>query len=342
MILTYTQITGNVQNIGRFLTSSVTSSTLLGRFIYWKDGIQELLRHPFGLGYLGYYYREPVIQTAFYSVRFVHNDFLQLGLDIGIVPAILFVASYFKIFSEKNLSFERKTTLLIMFLHFFMDFDLEFTSMWYLLGLVTYVSEEAQVEDIDHANYRKYVMMGIKVFTGICGFFGVYVGSSMLPRYLGNAELTSTLIPYYTENNVEMLSQETDVIKAQNLAEKIYRQNPYIPETYDVFAVLAFQREDYEKVIKEKEKSISLQKYNMDAYERYAMLLAKGMNVAAQKGEERNIKILIEGVKRIPELINQVKRHTTELAYKTKDVPDFMLSEATQKILKEIDKLGAS
>ena len=339
-ILIYTGVTGNVQNIGRFLTTSFTSSTLLGRIIYWKDGLKELLHHPLGLGYLGYYYREPVIQTAFYSVRFIHNDFLQLALDVGMLPALLFAVMYMKMFWDKKLSFERKMALLAMLLHFFMDFDLEFVSMWYLLILITDIPGEMQPqsENAYFVKYGMYMKRVGKAFLGVLAVCGLYTGISMIPRYLGDAELTSTLLPYYTESNVELLSQETDPAKAENLAKKICRQNIYIPETYDIFAILAFQNGDYEKVIQEKEKSLSLQKYNMEAYEKYAVLLAKGINIAAENGEENQVEILMEGVKRIPKLVSEVENHTTELAYKTKDSPDFTLSEWLQEFLNEIEK----
>ena len=87
----YVGITGNVQNIGRFLTTSLQSSTFLGRILYAKDGVRLLLQHPFGLGYLGYYFIEPSIQRGVYSVRYIHNDFLQMALDIGILLTLFFI-----------------------------------------------------------------------------------------------------------------------------------------------------------------------------------------------------------------------------------------------------------
>ena len=39
-------------DVQRLLKLSFHSSTLNGRFLYWRDGFAELFRHPFGLGYM--------------------------------------------------------------------------------------------------------------------------------------------------------------------------------------------------------------------------------------------------------------------------------------------------
>ncbi|MDO5434594.1 O-antigen ligase, partial [Eubacterium sp.] len=63
--------TGHVENISRFLTINMGESTFLGRVLYWKDGIGQILQHPFGLGYMGYFYTQPSFQTGVYTVRYI-------------------------------------------------------------------------------------------------------------------------------------------------------------------------------------------------------------------------------------------------------------------------------
>ena len=50
-----------------------------------------LLKRPAGLGYMGYYFLQPSVQSAAYTTKFVHNDFLQIGLDGGMIAMILAV-----------------------------------------------------------------------------------------------------------------------------------------------------------------------------------------------------------------------------------------------------------
>lgn len=342
MIAAIVGISGNLQNAGRFLTTSLNSSTLIGRIIYWWDGLGELIKHPFGLGYLGYYYREPVIQRAVYSVRFIHNDFLQLALDVGIIPAVGFAVVFIEQLWKKELSFVRKIALLVMLLHFFMDFDLEFTAIWYLLLLI--VAEPRQTEKIVKATQinalsqikirtRGVVVPGV-VFSCVC----FYIGAAMLPYYLGNPGLSSGLLPFYTEANVEVLSSETDIDKAEKRAEKILKQNEYVPEAYDVKAILALGKEDYTGMVAAKEMSLSLQKYNMESFERYLVLLAKGINAAAEKGDSEGTQVLLQAAVNVPKLLNETEKQTIGLAYKIKDVPDFTLSDWAREFLDEADK----
>ena len=81
----YGVLTGNLENIGRFLTISLGESTLQGRFLYWIDGISILKEHIWGLGYRGYCEIQGMYQTGVYKVQFIHNEYLQILLDIGVL-----------------------------------------------------------------------------------------------------------------------------------------------------------------------------------------------------------------------------------------------------------------
>ena len=65
--LLFVAITGNQDTIGRFLTISLESSTLMGRLLYYRDVLPVILKHPFGLGYMGYYYAQGGFQTGVYA-----------------------------------------------------------------------------------------------------------------------------------------------------------------------------------------------------------------------------------------------------------------------------------
>lgn len=333
VVVIYSFVSGNTQNLGRFLTSSFSSSTLIGRIIYWKDGFHELLRHPFGLGYLGYYFKEFDIQTASYSVRYIHNDFLQLALDTGIFPGILFILMCIQTLFFRKMSLEKKLCITVMCLHFFMDFDLEFTSMWYIFLLFT-------------ANDHNPTFLTCKTRkSGICfcilvSCLSLYVGLAMFPRYLGKQQLTARMLPIYTENTIELLSTETDPDTAAILANRILKQNPYIYTAYDIKALLAFQSQDYENLIHAKEKSLSLQKYNIEAYDNYLNLLSLALTDAVYTNNKSAASALINAALNVPEILEKVKQDTTPLAYHTKDAPSFTLSSSSMDFLQQLSSLS--
>ena len=83
----YAAVTGDLGSIARYLTTSTSSSTLMGRLLYCRDALPVILRHPLGLGYMGYYFTQGSFQTGVYSVYNVHNELFQLLLDVGWIPA---------------------------------------------------------------------------------------------------------------------------------------------------------------------------------------------------------------------------------------------------------------
>ena len=79
---------GNLYGMSRFLKLGINASTLQGRLLYWEDAIKMLAKRPAGLGYMGYFYFQQAEQTGVYSVRFVHNEWIQWVLDYGIFAGI--------------------------------------------------------------------------------------------------------------------------------------------------------------------------------------------------------------------------------------------------------------
>ena len=94
---------GTIRNLEDSSSISLSNSTLIGRFLYWQDALPLVFTHPFGLGYMGYYYLQGSVQTGVYTTVFVHNDFLQLLLDFGWIPGIAAAAVFFRsLFSGKQ------------------------------------------------------------------------------------------------------------------------------------------------------------------------------------------------------------------------------------------------
>lgn len=327
-------LTGNVQNIGRLFTVSLHSSTLLGRILYAKDGIRQIFLHPFGLGYLGYYFIEPAVQTGVYSVRFIHNDYLQMALDIGIVPSLLFLYVLGRNLFGKGRSFENRLTVGVMSLHFLLDFDLEFTCMWFLLILNLNLHHGTEIKTVSK---RRRLPYGI--LTGITATAGIYTGIAMIPRYLGNETASAALLPFYTEAQKEVLIQETDYGRAKDLAEKQLKQNAYIAEAYDILAMDAYQNGDYAAMSEYKKEAFKLQRYHTEAYERYIVLLSGAIEKAAEKQEADTVQKLMKDVVWLDRQRNQVKETTDRLAYKIRDIPDLTLSDEAENYMVQIKQI---
>ena len=127
-------IPGSVMN--RYLQISLTESTFLGRLLYWQDSLKLLIKYPFGMGYLGYYYAQQSIQSGVYSVMYLHNDWLQLLLDIGWVPAGIFIGVVISWFLKKENPAADKIVVGALCLHSFFDFNFQYVSVFFLLILL--------------------------------------------------------------------------------------------------------------------------------------------------------------------------------------------------------------
>lgn len=333
-VVLFSFIMGSSQNMGRILTASFSSSTLIGRVIYVLDSQKLLWKYPFGLGYLGYFYREPEIQTALYSVRFVHNDFFQIALDIGWLPCILMLVFFVKNIISRSNSFANRLILAVWGIHLFFDFDMEFVAMWYLLLLFVNCSCGKKEKSLSDGMRRGMCTACLAV-----GVMALYLGVGMIPRYLGRADISSALLPFYTESNTELLAKETDIEKAKMLAQRISRQNSYVPETYDIFALVAYTEGDYEALSTYKKQSLHLQKYNIEAYEKYLMLLSQAISAESGQNDADDVVYLLRCVTEVPQMLKAVEAETTPLAYKTRDIPEFELSQELQEYIQKVQEL---
>ncbi|MBR6902679.1 MAG: O-antigen ligase family protein [Clostridia bacterium] len=117
----------------RILTINFGASTFIGRLLYFKDALPVIFKHPFGIGYLGYFYSQTSFQTGIYSVKYIHNDILQLALDIGWLPPLVFVLAVLKSIFSKGVKPENRIILSVMLLHSLFDFDLQFIAVFMLL-----------------------------------------------------------------------------------------------------------------------------------------------------------------------------------------------------------------
>ncbi len=325
----YVLASKDLQNVGRFLTASFTSSTFLGRILYVKDGLQILCHHPFGLGYMGYYFLEPIYQTGVYTIRFVHNDVLQLALDIGIVPSMLFVFMLLcSLFGRGNTEKNRLMAGVIS-IHCLVDFDLEFISIWMLLVLVLDVYKGKEI-NISVGGRRAFY----KWMAGIVSAGALYAGIAMLPFKVGNSGLTVKLLPFYTEAQVVYLSELSDMEEAEMLAKKMSLKNKYLPAVYDVLAAAAYGRNDFIKMAEYKRQSVLSQKYNTEVYERYVLLLGRGIIQAHERGDLRTAAELKGYALEIREILADVAKSTDKLAWEIRDKPELKLSRVTEEYLK--------
>ncbi len=326
----YVVLTGDVGKVGRIYSGFVSSSALR-RILYLKDGLGLLSEHPFGLGYLGYYLIQPSVQTGVYSARFVHSDCLQTALDAGVLPCAAFMAVLVRSFLSKRTGFYRKLLIAAVGLHCAVDFDLEFTVMLFVLALNLdlYYGKEITVSRGKNIVFCKAAIL--------CLSLGMlYCGTAMSFYSMGNPETAARLLPIYSEAKAVVLQNEEDMEQARELAEDLTVHSPYIAAAHDILALAAYEDGDYRKMAEEKEKSVDLQRYNMEAYNRYVILLSRGIEAASAQEDEETLIELLRYVAEVPDKIQKIRGETAPLAYRIKKKPDFELEDEVQGYIDQV------
>lgn len=301
----------HVQEIG------VNASTFLGRLLYWKDAFPVILRHPLGLGYLGYYFTQGSFQTGVYSVRFVHNDFLQLMLDIGWVPALLAIMAIIQSLWSKRVTIMQKVFLLTLLAHCCFDFDLSFIAMYFLVFLSL---------DLDEGKTRKCTTSKWALpFIAVFSCFSLYIGAVTTMSYSGNTSALR-IYPWDTFSNMTLLTQVDDMETLRVLSDRVIQQNESVALAWDAKANAAYTEGDFSEMITCKRKAIELSKYSIEEYEDYFEKLRNGRELYLQNGDEVSAGICREEILNLQPMIAEVLANTDTLAWKINDKPELQLS----------------
>lgn len=316
----------------RLKAMSLTSSTLLGRLLYAKDAVKLVVSHPFGLGYYGYYFMEQEIQTGVYSVVNVHNEFLQIALDIGIIPAILFWGMIIRSVICKGQPVRNRIILLVMALHSLFDYNFQFIGMIFVLLLFLSYGELQKVQ----ISSFTYVTAGIAAIAGIG--LSVLCGVSNACYLRGSYKTAFRFGELNTMAEISQMEKETDLDQMKQTAQDILNRNSHVPAAYSVIAKGYYADGDIEKYIFYQMKAMRLAPYQTDAYVDYVNSLANACTQYLNNGDKESAKVCLDRIKEVPEILNEVKEKTSDLAWKIKDKPNLTLPEEYESLVQSMEE----
>lgn len=319
----------NSEIFSRYFTISFTESTFVGRLLYYFDAFPLILRHPFGLGYMGYYYVQQSIQTGVYSVMFIHNDFLQLLLDVGWIPCLLFVVGIIKSFFRKGNSAGKRIILLTVFLHCLFDFDLQFISMFFILLLFLNYNDGKQLELKKGAVFVfSFVITGLLLL-----YFAVALGLA----HFGFNQAADSMFPGNTQNKVDLLIAEDDIVTQNEIADRIISQNEYVQIAYSAKARYAFSQGDFESLISYKNKIFQIAPFSYDEYEDYCYMLIQGIQLYKQAGDEYSTEVCEQQLLKTADRLDRLDDKLSNLGRKIVDQPKTDLPDDIVKYINSLE-----
>lgn len=329
--IVYAHFADNYDTVGRFLTSSINSSTILGRLLYYKDALPVILKHPFGLGYMGYYFAQQEFQTGVYSVLYVHNEWLQFLLDIGWIPSVLFVVVILESLFSKKTDICSKLLILIICGHSLFDFDLQFISVFFVL-ITVLETNKGKTKNI-FLNHVKAIVVGALVL-----LLNVYFGIANFTQYIGKNELAFKIYPFNTTAEIQLLVESEDVAEQKTISENILHRNSKLSIAYSALANYEFSQGDVEKFIEYKNQAITLAPYRYEEYEDFAIKLIEAMDKYNSIGDYQSFDYCYTVLINLKSNLGNLKNKTSSLALKIDDKPVFEFSDEINEFINQIEE----
>lgn len=198
----------------------LSQETGSSRFSLYLGGVQMWLEKPIlGWGYGAYhllYYRFANPELVNHSAgQYVHNDYLQVLIELGVVGLVLMIGwllamgfSWLKIYRHPKYSFEILVLILpvlSILIHAFIDFNLNQAVMLVVLGIflgrieyLQWVVSEHESYDLAVATKLKAVALGFLIlYTIACAWF-VY-GYRLIESLEDKANSTSDIFQKYDQ-----------------------------------------------------------------------------------------------------------------------------------------------
>lgn len=320
--------TGEEHLAERFFRFSLGESTFSGRLLYFQDAIPLILQHPFGTGYMGHYYLQQAIQTGVYSIRYIHNDFLQIILDIGWLPCLLLAGAVIKALISRKNELYKKIILAVMCLHACFDFDFQFISIFCLF--ITFLMYDEGRKFKCEKN-SKITAVLLAVFAAV----NLYMGAALLMSHINQCEVSHKLYPWNTQNELKRIMLTDDLYMQEKIAEEIIVRNENVVLCYSVKARSAYQKGDFNNLIRYKHHIFDIAPFQYDEYEEYCYMMINGISLYSEIGDAKSAGICLNELIFTENKLNGTENKLSDLGRKIYDQPETELPEDIQKYIKQ-------
>lgn len=319
IVVAYELVSGESGIVERLSSISFEESTFLGRLLYYQDAIPLILKNPLGLGFMGYYYMQQSIQTGVYSVMYIHNDFLQILLDIGWIPLLALMGVIIKSLLNKKIPLHERLIILVIALHSCFDFNLQFVSIFCLLILF-----------LDYDTGKEYVIRNTQsciIILGLISICCLYVGIHLTLVDLKKNEAAHYLYPWNTQNESVLITQVEEMEDAVIIADKILERNEYLNIAYSVKAREAYEAGNFTDLINYKNLIFEIAPFQYEEYEEYCYMLINGISLYLQAGDVESANYCKEELQKVRASVESMDEHLSDLGKKIKDQPETELPE---------------
>lgn len=332
-VVGYCAVTHSFDVIGRYLNITLNSSTFVGRILYAYDALPVILRHPFGLGYMGYFFVQQSIQTGVYGILYIHNDFLQFLLDVGWIPCLALLAAIVRSVCSKTLPLRYKLVLLTMAAHSCFDFDLQYAAVFMVFLLFT----DTDAFTRRQINVSKAARLtAVTVLSALCLYFGTVKALHRFQLY----RAADALYPSATLSQIEIIKASEDMDEITALADEIIERNDYVAVAYSVKARDAYRRGDFAKVIQYKKLTMDTAPFSTVECREYAEMLMVGIDLYEKAGDTKSAQYCKRELVQVADRIATIDRRVSPLGKKIVEQPGQYLPKSIKDYVAELKEEG--
>lgn len=300
----------------RFLDAD-SLSTVWGRLLYNKDGVRLLLQKPLGVGNLGWFYLQRMIQTGVYNVRYIHNDWLQMALDYGLPAALALLGWVIWRLHKGALC---PAAAVCISLHCLLDPDLEFQCIMFCWILALTPS----VDPAPRPLQRPFLPC---IFVCAAMLAIMPRTAADLSRYW-SGDLDVRLAPADTEYATQQMLQAETLPQAAEQAQTILERNAFVPAAWQILAEDALSRGAYEEMATAQRQAVLLRKYDQTVYDEAMSRL----QLARQMGWDE--KQVLEQMTWLVDFCDATLAGTDPLGWALRDLPEIGFPESTKLLLR--------
>ena len=314
---------GIVEKVWNYVS---TDSSFNERLLYYTDAFHYILKHPFGKGAYAFYFAQPAFQSAYYYAIDVHCDFLQYAIEIGVIPAVLFVAVVVKQLCSKQNSVLQKFVILTIVLHSLVDYDLQFISILFVL-LLCFDYQNIKTIEVTSKLVPSVIALAFALFYGV-------IGLSAFCNYIGDHQKS---VYYYknTPSLIILMQSTNDKQSAYVLAQEILKRNDSVYEPNNVMANIYSADNKYGKAVKQMELVIKKDPRTMQHYRDYIDLLVKASKYYEERGETKKSQIYKDKIACVDDMVSDLKNHTSKRGVLYGRKQNFEIGKKYKKIIKQ-------
>ena len=187
-------------------------------------------------------------------------------------------------FCRKDLSWREKLIPGTLVAHCLFDFDLEFVAVFMLLLALM---EPEQAKLLPKRKPTALLQGGFAVVAAV----SLYMCAALGLAYFEVRDAAQALYPFHTSSMLQMLEQELDLGRANELADQILAQNDHCFGAYSVKSKYAYSQGDFGQVIQYKRLALAENPFEQKEYEEYCRMLMNGIGLYEQKGDTQSVQI---------------------------------------------------